>query len=265
MQMTVEVLAKWLYVFQKNVDYQDYCRARKEEDLSKCNALEKKFIKIEELYEDWGDITGVSTDIKSKSFGKWAYPRQALFFRSTRVQWAARPQEYEARSGHLLIEIPLYDKKEETLDAFREYIDHLYEKRGGYAQSDNELIKLITSKIDEPKYRMHVDYNKKIEGRLHKAFYFVYWLHIRPILKNGKLYWGHLSISEIVNVLKQDPNNPFGWEMDEDEKRVKKQGGKVKTIFIDSERTQIKRSINDLHAYIHNTIHGRFPDPTPAV
>jgi len=263
--MTVGLLAKWLYVMKENCDYFDYCKAVSESDLAKCKELESKFEKLAMLYADWGDIEDVTADPESDSFKQWLQPRESLFFRKTEIRAIAEPKCYELKPGHLLLEIPLLGTKTKTVEAIREYIDKVYDaQKGAIDKTGQSAGSFITVHADMPKYHLIGEYNKKTEGRLHKAFYFVYWLQVRPVLKKGSLYWGRLSITEIVRVLKQDPNNPFRWTLSEDDKSALKNGRRVKTIFLDTERTQIKRSISDLKGYIHNTIHGRFPDPTPA-
>jgi hypothetical protein len=264
MSLTVGLLAKWLFVMKQNHDYFEYCNAVAENDLAKCHELQSKFDRLETLYADWGEIELVADDPESESFKQWLKPRESLFFNNVEIKSISDPRSYVPTQGHLLLEIPLLDTKSKTIEALREYIDKVYDAaQHDTYDSTNDLGLRLRAK---PKYQLFGQYNKKTEGRLRKALYFRYWLEARPVLKKGKLYWGNLSISEIVRALKMDPNNPFGWTMNEDDERALKNGRNrsVKTIFIDTERTQIKRSITDLQGYIHNTIHGRFPDPSPA-
>ena len=266
MSMTVGLLAKWLYVMNENCDYRDYCVAVTESNSAKCEELEAKFEKLASLYADWGDIQYVNADPESDSFKQWLRPRESLFFRNAEIKAIAKPECYVSRPGHLLLDVPLLDTKTKTIEALHEYIDKVYAAQRSATDETGQSLGITgTVHADKPKYHLIGVYNKKTEGRLHKAFYFRYWLRLRPVLKKGELYWGRLSVTEIVKVLKQDPDNPFGWTLSEDDTRALKNGRSVKTIFLDTERTQIKRSISDLKGYIHNTIHGRFPDPTPAL
>ena len=261
MSLTHEVLGKWLYFFQQNADYQEYSKAKQSGDVAACLQFEGKFERISELYADWGDISTIGNDADSASFKHWLARRRHLFFQDESIQWVANSNNYEHIAGHLLLDIPLLESKEKTLEAFQLYIARVYKYLGQEHQTRRSpLTKVVTQLLPPPKYSLHGEFNTATQGRLQKALFTRYCLDQKIILKDGQLYTHFLSTSEIVDYAKRYPENPFGWTSTEDDIKARKNGKLVKTVLVDAERVQIKRSIKDFEGYVRNTVYGRFPD-----
>jgi len=69
-----------------------------------------------------------------------------------------------------------------------------------------------------------------------------------------------MSLTDMVLAIKQDPKNPFGWTLTEQDKQDIARGVFKKGLYGGSEITLVKRALKDFDAYVRNTIHGRFPD-----
>lgn len=183
MDMTIDLLATWLFVMKFNDDYTDYSEAVKTNNAAKCKELEGKFGELATLYADWGNIESVTADVESDSFKQWLMPRESLFFVDKKIKAIITPSDYKFKQGHLLLDIPLLDTKTKTVEAIRDYINKLYDTRETSDGENPHFERAGTVRTARPKYQLVGEYNKKIEGRLHKAFYFRYWLQVREVAR----------------------------------------------------------------------------------
>lgn len=250
-------LLRWLAFFKANADYAAYCDARASEDRATCSRLESQFERIAELFDDWGDIRGVPTSTTTtEGFIAWLAPRRHLFEDDTRVQWIEDPSTYVHSAGRMLLDIPLTDRKSETLLAVEKYLDLFYTYRKRV--STKASMRIVQQPLPKPKYVLHAPngtVNKATSGSLRKAEYVSGY---RKKLVGGR----PMSITDTVLAIKRHAKNPLGWTMTPDDERAVARGTFAKSILGGSEVTLIKRHRKDFDAYVRNTIHGRFPDNT---
>jgi len=247
-------LDKWLYCFKQNADYKAYCIAKEMGDAVTCEQFEAKYERIADLYADWGDIRNIVFRGQSETFKLWRGERSKLFLQLDMVRWIENPAEYEHRAGHALIEVPLFEKKNDTLASLEKHIDFVYKMRKRAVEdSSKESVRLIHGPLPQPKYTLHGDFNKATKGSVRKAIYVAMYRRIR---KDGLA----LSQTDIVIAAMQDLKNPFKWAMTESDKVAHERGTFKKSLFNGSKVKMLARAGQDFDALVRNTIHGRFPD-----
>jgi len=149
-------LDKWLYCFKQNADYKAYCIAKEMGDAVTCEQFEAKYERIADLYADWGDIRNIVFRGQSETFKLWRGERSKLFLQLDMVRWIENPAEYEHRAGHALIEVPLFEKKNDTLASLEKHIDFVYKMRKRAVEdSSKESVRLIHGPLPQPKYTLH--------------------------------------------------------------------------------------------------------------
>ncbi len=258
MKMTVTWLRRWLAFFRCNPDYKAYCLARREGNDAARAALEARYERMAELYEDWGDIhaPGVAGN-DMESYFAWGKDRDlTLFFRARVVTRIDDPSTYVKKEGHLLLDVPLSEKLSEVMEQVETYLSLVYKMRTDVLEREQPVSKAVME-LPVPKYMLHAPggkLNAATEGSIKKAVYVDGLRHRRK--DDGK----PLSITDTVLAIKQDPKNPFGWSLTDADKRDIEKGVFKKGLFAGSEVTLVKRARKDFDAYVRNTIHGRFPD-----
>lgn len=256
-RLTQFSLSHWLRFFKQNADYSAYCAAKKVGDRVTCATLETQFDRIAELFLDWGDIGSVEPVAGSTSFNKWMMPRKHLFLDYSFVGWVEDPVTYAHTPGHLLLDVLLSDKESETISEVTKYLKRFYASRSdAMLRSSKPAMRLVCQTLPMPKYMLHTPsgkFNAASSRNLKKA---VYVDSFRRQGKNLK----PLSTTDTVLAIKQDSKNPLGWSLTADDIDALKRGTFAKSILGGSEVTLIKRHRKDYDAYVHNTIHGRFPD-----
>lgn len=258
MKMTVPWLRSWLAFFRRNEDYRAYCMARREGDTATCRSIEAKFERVAELYTDWGDIhTPEQANPGIEGYWAWAEGRdKSLFFRARVVTRIDDPASYVKRTGHLLLDVPLSEKLSEVIEQVERYLALVYKMQTDVLERDEPVSKAVME-LPTPKYMLHAPsgtLNAATRGAIEKAIY-VDRLR-QQVGPNGK----PLSLTDKVLAIKQDPKNPFGWSLTEQDKRDIAKGVYKKGLFGGSEVTLVKRAQKDFDAYVRNTIYGRFPD-----
>jgi hypothetical protein len=157
----------------------------------------------------------------------------------------------------MLVELPLMDTKAKALSMFEQFLDVNEMVRKRAHESTKPLVRLILQKRPGSKYHYHPDgwkLSTATRKALAKAAY-VGKLRYRKT-PDGK----PLSLTDKVLAIKEDPKNPFGWSLTEQDKRDIAKGVYKKGLLGGSEVTLVKRAQKDFDAYVHNTIYGRFPD-----
>jgi hypothetical protein len=248
---------QWLRFFMHNRDYQRYCWARRSKRESVQRELEGQYLGLPELYDDWGDIHAADLVNDAKAQRAWWQSRAHLFWDMPMVAWIEDPFTYKARPGYMLVELPLMDTKADALRIFERFLDLNEQGRKRAQESTKPLFRLIAQKRPGAKYHYHPEgwqLNAATKKAVAKAEYVGRLGYLKT--SDGK----PLSLTDKVLAIKQDPKNPFGWSLTEQDKRDIAKGVFKKGLFGGSEVTLVKRAQKDFDAYVRNTIYGRFPD-----
>lgn len=248
---------QWLFFFMHNRDYRRYCWARRTKRDADRQELEEQYAGLAELFNDWGDIHAVDLFNDVQAQREWWASRWHLFWDRPRVVWIEDPSTYEPRPGYMLIELPLMETKADALRIFERFLDLNEQGRKRADESTKPLFRMVAQKRPGSKYHFHPEgwqLSTATRGALSKAAY-VGRLRYRKT-PEGK----SLSLTDKVLVIKQDPKNPFGWSLTEQDMRDIAKGVYKKGLYGSSEVTLVKRAVKDFDAYVRNTIHGRFPD-----
>lgn len=248
---------QWLFFFMHNRDYRRYCWSRRVKREEVQRELECQYPNLTELYDDWGDIHAVDLFGDTAAQLEWWKPRARLFWDLPRIEWIDEPSTYKPRPGYMLVELPLMETKADAMRVFERFLDLNEQGRKRAHESTKPLFRLVAQKRPGSKYHFHPDgwqLSAATKKALAKAAY-VGRLRYRKTAE-GK----PLSLTDKVLAIKQDPKNPFGWALTEQDKRDIAKGVYKKGLFGGSEVTLVKRAQKDFDAYVRNTIYGRFPD-----
>ena len=247
-------LDKWLYCFRQNADYKSYCIAKKMGEAVTCAQLETKYVRIADLYADWGDIKNIVFKGSSETFKLWREERRNLFLQSDMIRWIENPATYVHRAGYMLVEVPLFDKKKDTASNLEKYFNLVYKTRKrAVEESTKETVRLIQGPLPQPKYTLHGDFNKATQGTVRKAIYAAMY---RLVTKDVQA----LSQTDIVIAIMQDAKNPFKWAMTDSDNAAHARGTFKKSLFNGPKVKMLVKANHDFDALVRNTIHGRFPD-----
>ena len=247
----------WLFFFMHNREYRRYCWAMRVGRNDVQHELDSKYPGLKELFSDWGDIHAADLLNNEDAQRAWWIPRAHLFWDLPSIRWIEDPSTYEPRPGYMLVELPLTDTKAEALRIFERFLDLNEEGRERANESTKPLFRLVVQKRPGSKYHFYPD-GRQLSAATKKALAkaaYVGRLRYRKT-PDGK----PLSLTDKVLAIKQDPKNPFGWSLTEQDKRDIAKGVFKKGLFGSSEVTLVKRAQRDFDAYVRNTIYGRFPD-----
>jgi hypothetical protein len=243
-----ELLAVWLHCFQENRDYAAYCGAKQVSDDLVCKQMESKFVHVNRLYEDWGDIRSYSTVVDSESFMSFVEHKGGLFYDFTPVQWVVTLDKYEYQAGHLLLDIPLHSLKTDTIAGIKTMIDSVYKHRLKNKPVPNDNLKKMLMPLSGIKYTLNEEFGSTTsEGKLKKAIYI------------GKMD-GNTSLADTILAIKQDDKNPFGWGITRSDTLALADGTFAQSYTACSEGSIVSQFRAHYAALVRNTIHGRFPD-----
>jgi hypothetical protein len=113
----------WFRFLRLNEDFEQYCDARRNTDEVSRKRLEKEFPKIEELFEDWGDIhilpAMYSDDLLE--WKDWLASKRWLFF--TSPMKLIDPPIAGLEKGSRLLSIPSGLDKKQLKKLFEKFID----------------------------------------------------------------------------------------------------------------------------------------------
>lgn len=250
-------LKTWLFFFLHNLDYYQYCMAKRDGRADMCLQLEANYPGLPELFEDWGDIHAVDLMRDEQDQRAWWSSRWQLFWDLPQVSWVEEPAKYKPRAGYMLVELPLMATKADSLRLFEKFLDINEDGRRRAHESTKPLFQLVAQKRSSSKYHYYSEgwtINAATRKAIAKAAYV-------GRLKYRKTAEGKpLSLTDKVLAIKQDPKNPFGWSLTEQDKEDIAKGVFKKGLFGGSEVTLVKRAQKDFDAYVRNTIYGRFPD-----
>ncbi|WP_157200991.1 hypothetical protein [Massilia sp. Root351] len=247
--MTEEWASFWYQCLGRNSDYDDYCIARQNDAVVRCQDYEKKFKHIADIYEDFGDVSDGFDGLESHIWKDWFEPRQHLFLPG--IQQIINPSAYTAAEGHILLNIPLAKDPVETQKLLERYLADYY-------------IKHEVMPATEPKYRLQ----KKRSGQVLHGYEQVRqaciagqhsYLHCD---EDGDVR-GELSYKEVVaNFIRREAGN-LGWELEADERKRIEETGLLSDQKFNSVKVQLNRCRRDFKALAKNVIRNRFPDLSP--
>ncbi|MDP4300218.1 hypothetical protein [Leptothrix discophora] len=250
-------ILQWLWFFLNNRDYRRYCWARRTKRDAVCLELQQQYPGLTELFDDWGDIHAVDLFGDAAAQREWWEPRSHLFWDLPHIKWIEEPSEYKPRAGYMLVELPLMKTKAEALRMFEKFLDLNETGRKRAHESTKPQFRLIMQKRPGSKYHYHPE-GWKLSTATRKALAKAAYV---GRLRYRKTPAGKpLSLTDKVLAIKEDPKNPFGWSLTEQDKRDIAKGVYKKGLFGGSEVTLVKRAQKDFDAYVRNTIYGRFPD-----
>lgn len=233
----------WFLYLRENEHYKAYCEARRAGDQERCHKLEAEYVKLCELYDDWGDIhLDRPKTINDAGWQAWVRERHALFFAQHAVRPVLDVSSYVAQTGHLLLDIPLAKSKASVLKQLDVFLSAYYTATAVVPPTP-------------PKYALHAPHGR-IDGTMLERAQKAYYIHMhRRLHKAGR----PLSIADTALEIAKSNDKRLGWSLDAEDKDDLARG-RFKKVLLDSEVTQIKRYRKDYDAYVRNTIHGRFPD-----
>lgn len=118
--MTAAWAKLWLFFFLLNEDYEKYCLAIRKKDNKTARLHEKRFPKIAELYEDWGDIH------RMKLCDWW--PSHKHLFIATTSEVREITSKHKIENTSMYLEIPLDMSVSKATEAALEIIRTRFKK-----------------------------------------------------------------------------------------------------------------------------------------
>ncbi len=132
----------WFRHLKRNEDYKAYCEAKETGSDNVIGELEKQYIYIAQIFNDWGDIYKVNHyDNRNKIFRKW-YEEHKHLFEEVDKDIHVISTESDIKNNMLNIAVPMYWKKTKTQRQVRDYIEQAYQKQIDDIQRDNPPYKL---------------------------------------------------------------------------------------------------------------------------
>jgi hypothetical protein len=256
--MNVKSIRWWMRYLVLNKEFFTYCRAKRSHNEGRCEALETKFELLPDLYADFGDIYAAEIFKDKDKWLAWLDTRRHLFMeRRPVVRLVADQLEYKRKPASLLVEIPLCEKKADSMAAVKRFLDFYYDGEPGQTPEEVRKSRPGFSELRPPKYRLcsgAKNLSAASIGTLRKARY------VEEVRRRRWMAGEAASHTDLVLAIKQDAKNPFGWTLSEQDKKDVDKGVFKKALYGSSEITTVKRALKDYSAYVRNTIHGRFPD-----
>lgn len=253
MRIGSALVRQWVYCLKENRDYSRYSRARDKSNEMISKQMEAQFDQIAELYRDWGPVNNIYFNLGSESFKDWEKTRIHLFFPpSYKVKIVADVNKYAHATGQLLLCVPIFEKKQETIDRVSQCIEGLYQAKNE-GKIENPVIKDMAQPLPMPKYPLYGEITRATKGRVFKAIYAHLHTKIRLNVKS-------LSQTDTVVAIMQDAKNPFKWAMTDSDNAAHARGTFKKSLFNGPKVKMLVKANHDFDALVRNTIHGRFPD-----
>jgi hypothetical protein len=246
----------WVRFLRKSDVYCAYHRAVTTGNTTEQLQLVSRYPKVEELYEDFGDVISLPIFSNRDAFQQWLQPRKHLFEAGTAIRTGDDITVFERPddSSKVLVEIDFTDdpaKVRAELNAMVAMEYHLRFLGVVYG-------KKMLSEHPKAKYQLHTG-GEKINAAtvlaLTKAFF------VGSIQLHLQQEYGRKATQyELLLAAKVHKRNPFGWTLtSSEENQIDKLG--LAQVFVDTnELTLIKRHLRAYKAYSHNLLQGRFPD-----
>lgn len=107
--MNDEWIKNWFRYFKLNEDYKRYCEAKRNGDKKAAAQLDKQFINIASLYDDWGDIHAFSEKEDDRKYWKqWLEQHRHLFTNEDRRKAVIiRNPPTELNEQYIYLKIPI--------------------------------------------------------------------------------------------------------------------------------------------------------------
>ena len=246
--MTEEWVSFWYLCLNENLDYSTYCDARKTNDAATCAALEQRFDKIAEIYEDFGELGGWPPNgIDDPQWKEWFEPRRHLFM--VEPQEVTQPELYKKQLQHLLLDVPLHPDVAQTVKAVKVYLEGHYAKQPALPPLPNPKYKLLTRSKGNP----WCGYQQVRQACL---------TAMRSYVFDDEYEYRNLYDTK-VEFLRHEIGN-LGWENIKQSTLMKfKETGYISDEEFEPFRVRIDRCRRDFEAFAKNVIRGRFPDDSP--
>lgn len=243
--MTEEWVSLWYQCLSGNIDYGLYCNARDSGNTATCKAMEARFDRLAEIYEDFGAMDGWSDDpLQEQRWKQWFEPRKHLFI--SEPTHVVDPGQHRVESGHLLLDIPLDADVRRTSESVNNFLLAHYERQP-----------LMLA--PRPKYALHL-----ANGRL--------GFGLKPVkqacISAARSYRYDNEFEErrfvdaVTEFVRHELDN-MGWTLDPKARKKLMEEGTLSEERLDSFKAMLTRCRRDFMALSRNTIRGRFPDKTP--
>lgn len=242
--MTEEWVSLWVQCLKGNLDYAEYCEARKAGDQLKSAELEGQFEKIAGIYEDFGSIDHWPEDgMQSKTWRDWFRARRHLFLIETSL--VTDPDQYALREGYILLEVPLQADVRATLEAVADKIEGWRELEGTLAA---------------PKYALNLVDRRPAHGiqQVRQACRSV----ARSYRYDPETFEELRHVDAIAAFVRHEIDN-MGWTLDPQARDELDRTGRLSEQRLESFKVMLNRCRRDYRAFAANTIRASFPDDRP--
>jgi hypothetical protein len=251
------IAIKWWIRFLKSSNaYSLYHHAITNDDAALQRKLLKRFPRLHDLHQDFGDIFPLKLLTDTKAFNAWIEPRRHFFTPCNVIRFVDDPATYVKADGKLLLEIEFTDDMGKVQNEMRQVIlGYYYTKVHALLHGVNALPPHPT-----PKYRLHTDSDKlntATLGAVRKAYY-VANLQRKLQAETGK----KITQSELVLAIKREVKNPLKFKLGATEENEVKKDGCSQRYLDTPELSLVKRHLKAYKAYTRNVLQGRFPDHT---
>ena len=243
--MTEEWVQCWCYLLMWNADYDDYIKARESGDVKTCRALEQRFERLAEIYEDFGYVDIVfpmpEHGLIADRWQRWFTDRKHLFMDSAEI--VSSGQVAPDKAGHITLTIPLRATANETAAKVAEFLTSHYQ--------NTDVVS-----VKPPKYALWEGESLGI-AQVRKACIVAQgWNGCdedgEPLDSVGRItYFARLHLDMMK------------WSIDPKAKKELDAGRPLPLERFNSYKQMYYRSWRHAKALARNTIRGRFPDTTP--
>lgn len=205
--------------------------------------------KIDDLFDDFGDVDdGPNLDLESPYWKEWFEPRRHLFMPD--VKEVVDVTNHQPSNCNVLLDIPLMENIDETIEAVREALTKTYAK--GDIQH-----------APKPKYQLRMENGRVAHG----------YEQVRQAAITAKepFYYSRLSQAgnktpsikdEMIAFLQQEIDS-LGWTLDPKARKDLMEKGVMSDDSFEIFKARINRCRRDFKAFSRNAIRGSFPDDRP--
>ncbi len=253
--ITEEWVSLWYQCLLGNLDYMNYCDARRDNDKSLCQQYEFRFEHIAGIYRDFGDVDIWPDDgIASDEWREWYVPRKHLFISD--VAQVANQADFKACGGHILIDVPVLRDRATTEARIAEFLD-------GYFATP-------FVPAGEPQYKLHMnDKGKVAHGikQVRNACIVQARCYVFPLDPADARY--DLNFRESLAAFLKNEIDKLDWVFDSMAKADAKARadfmatGELTEDHFEKFKSQVNRCRRDYKSFAANVIRNRFPDLTP--
>jgi len=243
--MTEEWVSFWYQCLCRNLDYDNYCVARQNIDVERCQELEKQFEHIAEIYKDFDDVSDGFDGLNSESWKDWFEPRKHLFI--PEIKLITDPSKYIASKDHILINVPLLEVKSDTEKLLKQFLTDYY--------TNNEV-------VPAPKYQLLMNGNRVAYGYQQVRQACIAGFHSYREFAGFRDGEGEGDLSykkTVANFIRREIDN-LGWGIQDNERHILETTGLLTEDQFDKFKPRVVKYRNEFKALARNVLRNRFPD-----